>query len=418
MAILDQGYEHWHGTLHGRGWRWLIIARHGVRIGMRNWLLRLLIIAAWLPSLLLAAVICLWGMVEDPNSPIARFLAGFEPLRGLVADPKANRTTAWTLSFHLFIIAEMYIAMFLVLFVGPGLISRDLRFNALPLYFSRPIRRLDYFVGKLGTIGWFLCLVTVVPAAVAWVFGVLVSREWSVIADTFRLLFALVAYGVVVTVSAGLLMLAMSSLTRKSAVVVIMWAGFWMATTAVSGLLQKINRDQIARAHYQQSTQLQELQKQAFDLENRLHHLHGPVNPKEPPKPFDRAEAERLAFELTQVRIKQYAVAEEEASRFSADYTERQKSDWRPLVSYTGNLLRIGDALLGAHEAWQKVDEVQNNHNREMEAQGRGRWGRRDAADVMAPPYPCYWSVAVLVALGVVSIWILNRRVTSLDRLR
>ena len=42
--------------------------------------------------------------------------------------------------------------MFLVLLVGPELISQDLRFNAMPLYFARPVRRLDYFVGKLGVI--------------------------------------------------------------------------------------------------------------------------------------------------------------------------------------------------------------------------------------------------------------------------
>ena len=41
----------------------------------------------------------------------------------------------------------------LVLLVGPSLISQDLRFNAIPLYFSRPLRRFDYFVGKLGVIG-------------------------------------------------------------------------------------------------------------------------------------------------------------------------------------------------------------------------------------------------------------------------
>ena len=42
--------------------------------------------------------------------------------------------------------------MLLVVLAGPNLISRDLRFNALPLYFSRPLTRLDYFLGKLGVI--------------------------------------------------------------------------------------------------------------------------------------------------------------------------------------------------------------------------------------------------------------------------
>ncbi len=51
--------------------------------------------------------------------------------------------------------------------VGPNLISQDLRFNAIPLYFSRPVRRFDYFLGKLGVIATFLAAVSIVPAVAA-----------------------------------------------------------------------------------------------------------------------------------------------------------------------------------------------------------------------------------------------------------
>ena len=70
-------------------------------------------------------------------------------------DPTAYRVTAWTILFHFFLMAEMWFIMILVLLVGPSLISQDLRFNALPLYFSRPVRRIDYFIGKLGVIAFF-----------------------------------------------------------------------------------------------------------------------------------------------------------------------------------------------------------------------------------------------------------------------
>ena len=33
MPIIDQGYQHWSGELSGHAWRWLAIARHGVRVG-------------------------------------------------------------------------------------------------------------------------------------------------------------------------------------------------------------------------------------------------------------------------------------------------------------------------------------------------------------------------------------------------
>src|SRR5260370_40939913 len=104
--------------------------------------------------------------------------------------------------------------MFLVVVAGPGLISRDLRFNALPLYFARPLTRLDYFLGKLGVIGALVGTVAVVPAVLAYVVGVCFSLDLGVVRDTYRVLLASIAYGCVITLSAGTLILAMSSLTR------------------------------------------------------------------------------------------------------------------------------------------------------------------------------------------------------------
>jgi hypothetical protein len=54
MPIFDQGYQHWSGELTGHGWRWLAITRHGVRIGMKNRLLRIALLIAWLPAVVLA----------------------------------------------------------------------------------------------------------------------------------------------------------------------------------------------------------------------------------------------------------------------------------------------------------------------------------------------------------------------------
>ena len=54
MPIFDQGYQHFSGTLSGHAWRWLTITRHGVRIGMKNIFLRLLVIVSWLPAVGLA----------------------------------------------------------------------------------------------------------------------------------------------------------------------------------------------------------------------------------------------------------------------------------------------------------------------------------------------------------------------------
>ena len=46
MPIFDQGYQHWSGSLSGHAWRWWTIARQGVRVGMKNPFLRILVIVS------------------------------------------------------------------------------------------------------------------------------------------------------------------------------------------------------------------------------------------------------------------------------------------------------------------------------------------------------------------------------------
>ena len=50
MPIFDQGYQHWQGPLSGHAWRWLAIARHGVRVQMKNRIVFYMVLASWLPA--------------------------------------------------------------------------------------------------------------------------------------------------------------------------------------------------------------------------------------------------------------------------------------------------------------------------------------------------------------------------------
>ena len=253
MPIFDQGYQHWQGQLAGHGWRWLAVTRHGVRVGMKNRLLRLLLLGALVPALALAGLISLWGLVEQKAGWAIAMLRSFGFQEEMLKDPTAFRLTVWTLCFHFFLQVEMFIIMVLVLMVGPSLISQDLRYNALPLYFSRPVRRIDYFLGKLGVIGFFLGMVAVVPAAVAWVLGLFFSLDFHAIVETFPLVMGMVLFGVIVAMSAGLFMLALSSLSRNSRYIAIFWGGMWLITWFVSFNLEEIHQQSMQRKTWQLS---------------------------------------------------------------------------------------------------------------------------------------------------------------------
>jgi ABC-2 type transport system permease protein len=238
MPILDQGYQHWKGSLGGHAWRWLAITRQGVRAQLKNRWVWALFTLSCIPALVLSAFLVLWGLFEQKSAlltPILMFLQGLpDELR---AGPRGFRNTFWTLAFDQFLAGQVLTSMLLVLLVGPELISQDLRFNAIPLYFSRPVRRLDYFAGKLGVIAVYLSAVTIVPVLLAYILGVAFSLDPMVVRDTWRVLVGSLLFAVIVVASAGTLILAISSLSRNSRYVGALWLGIWIISETSAGVL-------------------------------------------------------------------------------------------------------------------------------------------------------------------------------------
>ncbi len=363
MPIFDQGYQHWSGHLSSQTWRWLAIARQGVRVGFKSLWLRRMIFTAILPALGLSAFLAVWGLIEQRSSIVSRIVPILKFLNAeILADPRRYRVEVWTLSYTYFLEAELWISMILVLFVGPSLISQDLRFNALPLYFSRPLRRIDYFAGKLGVIVAFLGMVIVIPAIVAYILGLLFSLDVTIIPETLPILLGALLYGVVISVSAGTIMLALSALTRNSRYVMILWLVFWFMTSVVSTILVTIDREQLARSVM--------MEQQSFQ--------------------FQTAANREKQFERQEQRI-----------------VEADRNDWRPLISYMEDLRQVGHKLLGTNAAWESLRRLQPPE---------ARLGFRMV--FMNAQYAWYWSAAVLACLFGISAWILNRRVRSLDRLK
>lgn len=353
MPIFDQGYQHWTGSLSGHPWRWLAITRHGVRVALTNRWLRIALIVSWLPALALATMLCLWGLLERQSELIVslRPLLGFlDP--AMLVDPRAHRMEVWTLSYTYFMLTELRLSMLLILIVGPNLISQDLRYNALPLYFSRPLRRFDYFLGKWGVVVAFLGAVTIAPAIVAYVLGLLFSLDLTILRETFPLLLASIAYGLLISASAGTLILALSSLSRNSRYVALFWLAIWLGTSAVSGVLQSV------------------------DVQQRQHE----------------------AWRAGQGGFNQQFIDRE---------LEIARTNWRPLVAYTANLSRLGEEMLGAAAAWDKLSELRPGGE-------RGVFRLRN----LGAQYPWTWSAGVLIGLFGLSACILNASIKSLDRLK
>jgi ABC-2 type transport system permease protein len=433
MPIFDQGYQHWQGPLSSRLWRWLTIARHGVRVQRNNRVLRIFLLMAWLPALGLIGAVVLWGLIERKSESVLALLSGLPA--DLLQDPHVYRTAAWTLAYSYFFKIELFFIMLLVAITGPGLISQDLRFNALPLYFARPLTRLDYFLGKLGIIGALVASIAVGPAVFAYLLGLSFCLDLSVIKDTYPILLASVVYGLVITLSAGMLILAMSSLTRRSLYVGITWAGMWIISGMVGGILTTVNGESV-RLETQETEMNRWIDEhpppQGTQFRStpmgRYPQLQGNPKTGRPQLAGLRPEQERAGDRWVQAwtAAQGHVGSKAEEAKVSA-----MRADWRPLVSYVTNLERMSDVLLDTDSAWVSIGRAVERGRRAAFDRGFGagpfRRGRphefqggneRQLADTMVPQYPWWWSAYVLAGLLGISTWILTRRVKSLDRLR
>jgi hypothetical protein len=381
----------------------------------------------------LIAAVAIWGLVEQGNESVLPLVRFFPP--EMLRDPVAYRGAAWTIFYFVFFAVQMWYIMILVVIAGPGLISRDLRFNALPLYFSRPMSRLDYFLGKLGVIAALVAAVAVGPAVFAYLVGVCFSGDLTVIRDTYQLLLGSVVYGLVITISAGTLMLALSSLTPRSLYVGIAFAGIWIVSMSVSGILNGIYQQHRFRTFASEANEDMSgwLEKHPPPPGVQMHGNY-PSIPSRPPKGGGDAEEGPDAKELEIQRWHQaYSEAHQQSfataqRRMQERMAEDLRENWRPLFSYTANLNRIGDALLDSDGAWVALGKAHlKSAGGGGPRFGGGRRGppadvmegnERMFADQMVPQFPWWWSAAVLGGLLGISTWTMTRRVKSLDRLK
>ena len=113
--------------------------------------------------------------------------------------------------------------------------------------------------------------------------------------------------------------------------------------------------------------------------------------------------------------------AKADAQRFAQGAT-----DWRPLLSYANNLDRMGDTLLDTEAAWLLIGRTVERPRQLVKALPHTRdvpllrdpANDRALANRLMWQYPWYWSAGVLGGVWLASVFVLSRRVKSLDRLK
>jgi ABC-2 type transport system permease protein len=226
MAVYKRGYERYTGPTVSPSTRFMVLPRFAWQRMFQQRLVLLLMMAAMIWPLLCAIFVYLTNHTEL--------------LKGLDTQLR-NFITINGDFFIVFMTVQAVLALFLAALTGPGLIAPDLANNALPLYFSRPLRRSEYAIARLITLFGLLSLVTWAPGLL--LFGMQVGMAdagwfWG----HWKLGFGVFAGFVLWILLVSLVAMASSAYTKMRAVSGGLVLGFFFILGGLSGMINLIFR--------------------------------------------------------------------------------------------------------------------------------------------------------------------------------
>ena len=218
MPIHDQGYRRYQGQRQPHGRTWWTIARAGVLERLRERKFLGLLLVAWLPFLYYAITIYVSENFEQ-TAPLFRL------------SPTTIRN---------FFDVQSIFVFFITIYVGSGLIANDRRANALQIYLSKPLTRIEYVTGKLVTLLIFLIAVTWVPAILLLLLQVMFAGNFTFLGANLFLFPAITLFSAILVLFSSFAMLALSSLSKSRRFVAMMYAGLVFFTAAMYQALRGI----------------------------------------------------------------------------------------------------------------------------------------------------------------------------------
>lgn len=240
MSAARLGYRHWQGRRTGRAARVSAIARVGVTVSWRSIWLRRIVYMAWLPVLFWGAgflafesIRVVEGSAADgggvPRMFFDLLIESLQDGRALPRDANDARHLVWSfLMLRFFASTQTFFLFLIVGQVAPPLVSRDFATRAHLLYFSRPVDRVQYVLGKAATVGAYIVAVTTLPALGLYVVALLAAYDWSTLVATWDIPLRIVASSTVLVIPMASLSLAMSAATRRPRFAQAGWFAVWI----------------------------------------------------------------------------------------------------------------------------------------------------------------------------------------------
>ncbi|MCK4429665.1 MAG: hypothetical protein KAW19_00025 [Candidatus Aminicenantes bacterium] len=255
MTIKEKGYTHWDGELKDGRFPWWPITRFGIKLTFKKKFFKFFFFMTLVPAVVYLVGIYISERLEDFSFMVR------ESKEFLQINP-AYFKSYFTNEGLLFMI------VIVLVFAGAGLISDDLKYNSLQLYFSRPLKKKDYFIGKAAVIVFFLFIVTLIPGLVFIIMKIVFSGSFKFFTSYPWLILSVIAYSIFVTVFFAFYSLFLSSIGKNRRYVAILIFGLYFFSDIIYEIFYgifkspyfslfslKINLQQVGAFIFNQKTQ-------------------------------------------------------------------------------------------------------------------------------------------------------------------
>jgi len=219
-VIHDIGYQRYQGARLGRGYVVRSLYLHGLRTA--------------------------FGFGRSAKAKVFPWaIVGILAIVATVVTAIRSQTGTVVLTYLRYPGAVTFLLILFCAAVAPELVSRDLRGGVLPLYFSRPLTRVDYALAKLAALVSAVWLVLAGPQLLMFVGGAFAVHGARAVWDEFGDFAPGLAYSAIYAVVFGALSLLVASLAGRRAVAAAMIVAVFLVTTPVVGVLSVVGSDRV-----------------------------------------------------------------------------------------------------------------------------------------------------------------------------
>src|SRR6185503_11459899 len=222
MAVHSHVFHPYDGPRTAIGKRWMVVARYALAEALALKKTIVLLVAAAFPLLGAAVIIYLHHNLEA-----IKILA--LPLKALVPIDA-------TFFFYVLTI-QCYLAFALTAATGARMLVNDLRDNALPLYLSRPLTRVEYILGKTAALATLISLVTWVPSLL--LVGLQMALEPAWISGNWWIAPAIFVAGWTAIPFFAIVCLAVAAVLRRRAAAEAAFVALFLVVPLIAGVINQ-----------------------------------------------------------------------------------------------------------------------------------------------------------------------------------